>query len=135
MGVPQDLLRSYHTIAVVGLSSDESKDSYEVAEYLQQQGYRIIPVNPAETEVLGERAYASLIEIPEPVEVVDIFRRPEHVLPIVEEAIQIGARAVWMQLGIVNEEAAARATDSGLAVVMDHCMKREHRAARRRGEI
>ncbi|HET9493564.1 MAG TPA: CoA-binding protein [Chloroflexia bacterium] len=113
-------------IAVVGLSSDPSRPSNEVARYLQRQGYTIIPVNPTETEVLGEKAYAALSDIPEPPEVVDIFRRPEHVGPIVEEAIKVGAKAVWMQIGVVNEEAARKAREAGLLVVMDRCMKIEH---------
>jgi predicted CoA-binding protein len=116
------------TIAVVGLSSDPQSPSYGVAAYLQGQGYHIIPVNPKEQEVLGERAYPSLRDVPQPVDVVDIFRRAEAVPGIVEDAIAIGAPTVWMQLGIVNEAAAQRAHDAGLNVVMDHCMRVEHRA-------
>lgn len=114
------------TIAVVGLSSDPTRPSLEVAQYLQEQGYRIIPVNPTEESVLGEVAYPSLRDVPVKVDVVDIFRKPEAVPAIVEDAIAAGASLIWMQLGIVNEEAAQRALDAGIAVVMDHCMKIEH---------
>lgn len=123
----QKILHDSHNIAVVGLSSNPERPSYEVAHYLQQRGYRIIPVNPNETEVLGERAYPDLLSIPEPIDVVDIFRRPEAVLPVVEQAIQIGAKAIWMQKGVRHEEAAARARRAGLLVVMDRCMMAEAR--------
>ncbi|MGB9879134.1 MAG: CoA-binding protein [Anaerolineae bacterium] len=123
----QKILQDSHTVAVVGLSSNPERPSYDVAHYLQQRGYRIIPVNPNETEVLGERAYPDLLSIPEPIDVVDIFRRPEAVPPIVEQAIQIGAKAVWMQKGVRHEEAAARAREAGLLVVMDRCMMAETR--------
>ncbi|MEE9198761.1 MAG: CoA-binding protein [Dehalococcoidia bacterium] len=122
----EDILRDGRTIAVVGLSPKPDRDSHRVASYLQDHGYRIIPVNPKAQEVLGERCYPDLKSIPEPVDVVDIFRRPEEVPPIVDQAIDIGAAAVWMQLGIVNEEAAAKAREAGLAVVMDRCMLVEH---------
>ena len=121
-----DLLRSSRTIAVVGLSSKKFRPSYGVAEYLQREGYRIIPVNPNETEVLGEKAYASLEEIPERIDIVDIFRRPEFVPPIVEAAIRIGAAAVWMQEGVVHEEAGRKAKEAGLAVIMDRCILKDH---------
>jgi predicted CoA-binding protein len=121
------------TIAVVGLSSNPQSPSYEVAAYLQGQGYHIIPVNPTEQEVLGERAYPSLRDVPVPVDVVDIFRRADAVPGIVEDAIAVGAPTVWMQLGIVNEAAAQRAHDAGLNVVMNHCMHIEH-AARHRAQ-
>jgi predicted CoA-binding protein len=121
-----EILRTTHTIAVVGLSSKTFRPSYGVAEYLQSVGYRIIPVNPEETEVLGERSYARLEDISEPVDLVDIFRRSEFVPEIVESAIRIGAKAVWMQEGVVHEEAAERARQAGLAVVMDLCILKEH---------
>ena len=127
MTVEQDVLRAYRTVAVVGLSSNEEKPSHGVARYLQEHGYRIIPVNPTESEVLGEKSYPDLRSVPEPVEIVEVFRRPEDVPPIVEEAIAIGAKAVWMQEGTANVEAARRAREAGLAVVMDRCMRTEHR--------
>jgi len=117
-------------IAVVGLSSDPSRPSYDVARYLQRQGYTIIPVNPKETEVLGEKSYPTLSDIPEPPDVVDVFRRPEYVGEIVDEAIKVGAKAVWLQLGVINEEAARKAREAGLLVVMDRCMKIEHHMLR-----
>jgi predicted CoA-binding protein len=120
---------------VVGLSDKPDRDSYQVAAYLQQQGYRIIPINPRAKEVLGEKAYASLREISEPVEVVQIFRRAEEVLPIVDDAIAVGAKVVWMQSGIVNEDAAARAEAAGLKVIMDACMRSAHRTLRAAGRI
>lgn len=125
------LLREVNTIAVVGLSRRKSRAGYYVPEYLQAQGYRIIPVNPYLDYALGEKAYPDLQSIPEPVDLVLFFRRPEAIPPIVEDAIEIGADAIWMQLGIVNEEAAARAREAGLDVVMDTCMMVEHR---RRGQ-
>lgn len=123
----RDLLGKARVIAVVGLSGNRRRPSYNVSEYMQRAGYRIIPVNPNETEVLGERCYRSLSDVPEPVDIVDIFRRPEHVPAIVEEAIRAGARAVWMQEGVIHEEAAARAREAGLTVVMDRCILKEHR--------
>jgi hypothetical protein len=122
-----ELLGSARTIAVVGLSGRRSRPSYGVSEYMQRAGYRIIPVNPRESEVLGERSFASLTEMGEKVDIVDIFRRPEHVPEIVEQAIAIGAGAVWMQEGVVHEEASARARAAGLFVVMDRCILKEHR--------
>lgn len=127
MSAIADLLRSSHVIAVVGLSSRRYRPSYGVTEYMQSAGYRIIPVNPFETEVLGERAYPSLDEVPERPDIVNIFRRSEFVPEIVEAAIRIGARAVWMQEGVVHEAAAARARAVGLEVVMDRCILKEHR--------
>ena len=121
------ILESSETIAVVGLSSNASRPSYRVAAYLQGEGYRIIPVNPNEEEVLGEKAYARLEDVPEKIDVVDIFRRSELVAPVVESAIRVGAKAIWMQEGVVDERAAQRARAAGLAVVMDHCMLKEHR--------
>jgi len=123
----ENLLRNAKTIAVVGLSSRRSRPSYGVSEYMQSQGYRIIPVNPNETEVLGEKAWASLEDIPEHVDIVDIFRRPECVPEIVDSAIRIGAKGVWMQEGVVNQEAAGKARAAGLEVVMDRCILKEHR--------
>ena len=131
----QRILKQTKTIAVVGLSDKPDRDSYQIASYLQQQGYRIIPVNPRIKEVLGEKAYPSLRDVPDPVDVVDIFRRSEDVPPIVEDAIAIGAKVVWMQSGIVNEEAAARAEAAGLAVIMNACMRSAHRTLRASGRI
>lgn len=124
------ILASARTVAVVGLSDKPERDSHRVAAYLQQAGYRIIPVNPNLSSVLGEKAYPNLRAIPEPVDVVDIFRKPEAVPEIVEDAIAIGARVVWMQDGIVHNAAADRARQAGLTVVMNKCMMREHRAWR-----
>lgn len=123
----EKILNTVQTIAVVGLSSRRSRAGYYVPAYLQQQGYRIIPVNPHLTEALGEKVYADLISIPQPVDLVLLFQRSEKVPPFVEQAIQIGAKAIWMQLGIVNETAATSARQSGLDVVMDACMLVEHR--------
>jgi predicted CoA-binding protein len=125
------ILRSARTIAVVGLSNKPDRPSYEVASYLQQAGYRIIPVNPTIAEALGERAYRSLREIPEPVDVVQIFRRPSEVPAVVEDAIAIGAKVVWMQPGAENEQAAARARAAGLEAVVGACMMTVHRAMAR----
>jgi hypothetical protein len=122
----RNILNSARTIAVVGLSDKPDRDSYRVADYLKRAGYRIIPVNPAITEVLGEKSYPGLRDIPEKIDVVDIFRKPDAVPPIVDDAIAIGAKVVWMQDGIVHNEAAARARAAGLTVVMSKCMLREH---------
>jgi predicted CoA-binding protein len=122
-----EILRANQTIAVVGLSAKRYRPSYGVAEYLQRAGYRIIPVNPTVAEVLGEKSYPSLDAVPEPVDIVDIFRRSEHVPEIVEAAIRKGAGTIWMQEGVVHEEAAARARAAGLEVVMDRCILKEHR--------
>jgi predicted CoA-binding protein len=122
------ILRSARTIAVVGLSANPRRPSYGVARYLQRAGYRIIPVNPNIAEVLGERAYATLSELPGPVDVVEVFRRSEFAGAIVDEAIAIGAGAVWLQDGVVDEAAAERARAAGLDVVMDDCMMRRHAA-------
>jgi predicted CoA-binding protein len=123
----ENLLRNAKTIAVVGLSSRRSRPSYGVSEYMQSQGYRIIPVNPNETEILGEKVWTSLDEIPDRIDIVDIFRRPECVPEIVDAAIRIGAKGIWMQEGVVHEEAAAKAREAGLEVVMDRCILKEHR--------
>ena len=129
------ILAEGKTIAVVGISPNPARPSHSVAAYLQQQGYRIIPVNPKISEVLGEKAYASVRDIPEPVNVVDIFRRSDAVAPIVDDAIANGARVVWMQVGVIDAEAAARAQAAGLTVVMDTCMRVTHQMLRARGEI
>jgi len=132
----KEILMRYKTVAIVGLSRDTSKDSYRVAEYLKKNGFSIVPVNPTTNEVLGEKSYKSLLEIPaetqKTLEIVDIFRPPAEVLPIVEQVIQIKKLynvpyVVWMQLGIVNEQAAEQARKAGLTVIMDKCMMREHR--------
>lgn len=115
------LLEDTHVWAVVGCSPDPSRDSHQVASMLKSRGYRVIPVNPSCDEVLGERAYPTLADIPEEVEVVDIFRRASAAGAHVDEAVEIGARGVWMQLGVIDEEAAQRAADAGLDVVMDRC--------------
>jgi uncharacterized protein len=122
-----DILKKCKTIAVVGLSSNPMRPSHGVSEYMQSAGYRIIPVNPNETEVLGEKSYARLEDVPERIDVVDIFRRAEFVPQVVESAICVDAKAVWMQLGIENEEAAEKAKAAGLAVVEDACMLIEHK--------
>jgi uncharacterized protein len=119
------LLDSSSTVAVVGLSSKPHRASFGVAEHLQSAGYQVVPVNPNESMVLGEKAYARLEDAPGKIDIVDIFRRSEHVPEVVEAAIRVGARAVWMQLGIVNEQAAARARSAGLLVVMDRCISQE----------
>ena len=121
------ILETAHTIASVGVSSNPAKPSYGVVAYLQSQGYRIIPVNPSGGEILGEKAYVDLISIPEPVDVVQLFRPSEEVMPFVQQAIHIGAKVVWMQEGITNEEAAQIARAAGLEVVMDQCMRSNHR--------
>jgi predicted CoA-binding protein len=121
------ILETSQTIAVVGASTHEEKDAHTVPEYLQEQGYRVIPVNPAHDTIWGEKSYASLSDIPDPVDVVEIFRPGETVGPIVDDAIAIGAKTVWMQVGIRNEAAAARAEAAGLNVVMDACMRVAHR--------
>jgi len=122
----KEILEKYKTIAVVGLSSHPWRASFSVSRYMQSAGYRIIPVNPLETEVLGEKAYPTLDDIPEPFDIVDIFRRPEYVPDIVEAAIRRGARVIWMQLGVVNEAAAALGRAAGLEVVMDRCILQDH---------
>jgi uncharacterized protein len=120
------ILKQSHTIAIVGLSAQWFRPSFFAAKYLQEHGYRVIPVNPAYPEILGEKCYANVHEIPEKVDVVDVFRKPEDVPPIAEEAIAIGAKVLWMQIGIINEAAARRARAAGLDVVMNRCMKIEH---------
>lgn len=122
-----EILKSHKAIAVVGLSSNPARPSYEVTKYMQSVGYKIIPVNPNETEVLGEKSFARLEDVPGNVEIVDVFRRAEDVPPVVESAIRVGAKVVWMQLGIENAEAAERARAAGLIVVEDACIFVEHR--------
>jgi len=122
----KEILETYHTIAVVGLSSHTWRPSHSVSKYMQTMGYRIIPVNPRETEVLGEKAYATLDEVPEPFEIVDIFRRVEYIPDIVEAAIRRNARVIWMQQGLIHDAAAARARSAGLEVVMNRCILVEH---------
>jgi len=124
-GIPE-LLRKSRVIAVVGLSNKRARPSYSVSEYMQKHGYRIIPVNPNESEVLGEKSYARLEDIPEHVDIVDIFRRAEMVAPVVESAIRIGASAVWMQEGVVDQASARKAKAAGLDVVVDRCILKEH---------
>ena len=123
----RDLLKKVRTIAVVGLSNDPDRPSYEVADYLRGHGYEIIPVNPMIDEWQGLKAYPSVQAIGRPVDMVDVFRRPEFVMDVVEDAIAAGAGAVWMQLGVLNEEAAERAVAAGIPVVADRCAAVEHR--------
>jgi predicted CoA-binding protein len=123
-----DLLKRAKTIAVVGLSSSPLRPSYGVAAYMQSQGYHIIPVNPNIRGALGEKAFASLADVPEKIDIVNIFRRSEFVQPIVEQAIALKVEAIWMQEGVVDEAAAAQARKAGIVVIMDHCILKEHRA-------
>jgi len=122
----KEILEKYRKIAVLGISTDPLKPSYQVAQYLKNAGYKIYPVNPKYDSVLGEKCYPELKHIPDKIEIVDIFRRPEHIPSIVEEAIAVNAQVIWMQLGIQNRDAAHRALQANLAVVMDRCMKVEH---------
>ena len=126
-----ELLKRAHTIAIVGLSSSPMRPSHGVAAYLQTQGYRIIPVNPEIKGALGEKAYASLREVPEKIDVVDIFRRPEFVPEVVEDAIAINVPAIWMQEGVMHDQAAEKARRAGIFVVMDRCILKEHRSRAR----
>lgn len=128
-----EILKTYKTIAVVGLSSNPMRPSFGVTKYMQEAGYRIIPVNPREREVLGEKSYARLEDVPGGIEIVNIFRRAAEVAPVVESAIRVGAKAVWMQLGVENDAAAERARAEGLVVIEDACILLEHR--RRAGEL
>jgi predicted CoA-binding protein len=122
----QRVLYASQTIAIVGLSKKELRASYFVGYYLKRHGYHVIPVNPRETKILDETSYPSLSEVPEPVDIVDVFRAPEALPGIAREAVAIGASALWCQFGVINEEAARIATDGGLAVIMDRCLKVEH---------
>jgi predicted CoA-binding protein len=126
-----DILTKYKRIAVVGLSSNPARPSYGVSEYMQSAGYQIVPVNPNETDVLGEPSYASLEDVPQKIEIVDIFRRPGEVAPVVDAAIRAGAKVVWMQLGITSEAAAEKARAAGITVVMDACLLIEHKKRKR----
>ena len=123
----KQILNSVHTIAVVGLSASKTRPGYTVSKFMQEVGYRIIPVNPNLDEALGEKAYPDLRSVPEPVDMVLIFRRSEHIPPIVDDAIEIGAKVVWMQLGLVNKAAAQKARAAGLAVIQDSCIAVDHR--------
>jgi predicted CoA-binding protein len=120
------IIKGYKTIAVVGLSSDPLRPSNGVARYMKQNGYRVVPVNPNEQEVIGEKAYAKLSDVPFDIELVDIFRRSDEAGRVVDEAIEIGAKAVWLQEGVIDKAAAARAEKAGLIVVMDRCWLKEH---------
>jgi len=122
-----DILKGSHVIAFVGLSANQDRPSYGVAAYFKEHGYKIIPVNPKEDVILGERCYPSLTSIDGHADIVDIFRRSEEVEAIVDEAIETGAKVIWMQEGVVNEQAAKKARDAGLDVIMDMCMMKEHR--------
>ncbi|TVR74346.1 MAG: CoA-binding protein [Sphaerobacteraceae bacterium] len=122
----RQVISGARTIAVVGLSPREHRDSFRVAKYLQDQGYRIVPVNPNTREVLGETAYQRLEDVPYPIDIVDVFRRPDAVEEIARDAVAVGARAIWFQIGVVNESAAAMASDAGLDVVMDRCLMVDH---------
>jgi hypothetical protein len=122
-----EILQNARTIAVVGLSGKRFRPSYGVAEYMQRAGYRIIPVNPRETQVLGETSYPDLEAIPETIDIVDIFRRSEFVPDIVDAAIRKGAKVIWMQEGVIHEAASRRATEAGLSVIMDRCILKDHR--------
>ncbi len=121
-----DALNNSKTLAVVGLSDDNLRPSYMVAKYMQDHGYRIIPVNPKCDEILGEKCYPSLSAIPEPIDLVDVFRKPADALVVAEEAIAIGAKTLWLQIGVVNEEAKKLAEAAGITVIMDRCIKIEH---------
>ena len=121
-----ELLKNAKTIAVVGLSDNPARTSYGVSAYMQSQGYRIVPVNPAISEALGEKAYPTLSEVPEKVDIVNVFRRSEYVPEVVDEAIRLGVPAIWMQEGVVHEEAAEKARQAGIFVVMNRCILKEH---------
>jgi len=122
----RQLLQQVRTIAVVGLSNKTHRDSYRVAQYMQEHGYRIIPVNPRIETILGEKSYPDLLSIPEPVDIINVFRRSELVPPVVRDALHLNPQAIWLQLGIINEEAADIANNAGVAIIMDKCIKVEH---------
>jgi len=121
------ILLAAKTIAVVGISADESKDSFMVAEYMQKHGYKIIPINPKYSEILGEKCYPDLKSVQESIDIVNIFRKPDAIAQIADEAIEINAKTIWMQLGLANNAAAEKARQKGLTVVMNKCLKIEHR--------
>lgn len=123
----KEMLSAPQTIAVVGCSPNPDRDSHRIARLLQAKGHRVIPVNPGHQEIVGEKCYPTLREIPDKIDIVDLFRRSEHVAPIVDEAIEVGAKVVWMQLGVIDEQAAAKAQRAGLTVVMDRCPAIEYR--------
>ena len=125
-GVILDILKTARTVAVVGLSSNTLRASHFVGFYLQRHGYRVIPVNPREKEVLGEKSYPSLLDVPEPIDLVDVFRNPEAVPGIAEEAVQVGAKAIWLQYNVISPEGVAIAERGGLKIVVDRCVKVEH---------
>lgn len=127
MSIEQDLLRQYHTLVVVGLTNDPAKPSHWVSEYMQDQGYRIIPVNPNEENVLGLTTYPDLASVPEPVDFVDVFRRPQFCADVAREAVAVGAKVLWLQQGIVSAEARKIAEDAGITYVEDRCVLAEHR--------
>ena len=126
-----EILRKYKTIAVVGLSPNQMRPSYGVSEYMKRSGYKIIPVNPGHAEILGEKSYRTLDDVPEPVEIVNVFRRSEYIPEVAEAAIRKGAKVLWLQEGIYNEEAAEKARAAGLEVIMDTCILKEHRRTSR----
>ena len=131
----EKIIKESKNVAVVGLSNKLGRPSLTVASYLKGQGYRIIPVNPAIQEVGGDKCYPDLASVPDRIDIVDVFRKSDEVLPVVDAAIKIGAKAIWMQEGIVNEEAADKAREAGLMVVMDKCMLKEHARLKREGKI
>ena len=126
-----EILRKYKTIAVVGLSPNRMRPSYGVSDYMKRSGYRIIPVNPGHAEILGEKSYRTLDDVPEPVEIVNVFRRSEHIPEIADAAIRKGAKVLWLQEGIHNEQAAEKARSAGMEVIMDTCILKEHRRTAR----
>ena len=130
----ETILKNYRIIAMVGLSPDANRPSHKVAKYLINNGYKVIPVNPDAQEMLGIKSYSEISAIPEPIEIVDIFRRSEEVMPIVDQAIRVGAKVVWMQEGVINEEAASKAQDAGLLVVMDRCILKEHKRINKKND-
>ena len=133
--IEADILKNYRKVAIIGLSANEEKASNKVGKYLIQHGFDVFPVNPVESEILGKKAYPNLTAITDSIEIVDIFRKSEDVEPIIDEAIRIGAKVVWMQEGVKNEAAAAKARQAGLLVIMDKCMKKTHENLTKQGII